>query len=162
MNIRPYISSDKDACMAVFHSNRPKFFTEDETQEFSQFLDKLPCPYFVMKAGDAEIVGCGGYFHNMEQTRGGLAWGMVLQAYHGQGLGKKLTLFRLVKLIEVAPRAELRIDTSHHTEAFYAKFGFVTVNITPHGYGLGLHKHDMIVQLNETIVEQIRTAYNEL
>ena len=161
MIIRPYQSIDKDACMSVFHSNRPKFFTTEEIQEFSQFLDKLPCPYFVLEL-DGQILGCGGHFFNAERTRGGLAWGMVHQDYHGQGLGKQLTLFRLFKLTQEAPTAQLRIDTSHHTEAFYAKFGFITERIIPDGYGLGLHRHDMTVQLDENIAERIRTAYNKL
>lgn len=162
MSLRPYQPTDKDACMAVFHSNRPKFFTTEEIQEFSQFLDKALCPYFVQESEDKQIVGCGGYFFNEERSRGGLAWGMVHQDYHGQGLGKLLTLFRLVKLTEEIPTGELRIDTSHHTEAFYAKFGFVTEKVTPDGYGIGLHRHDMTVQLDETIITTIRAAYNNL
>ena len=162
MTIRPYKTADKDACMAVFHSNHPKFFTTEEIQAFSQFLDKSPCPYFVLETENKEILGCGGYFFNEERTRGGLAWGMVHQDYHGQGLGKQLTLFRLLKLTEEIPTGELRIDTSHHTEAFYAKCGFVTAKVTLDGYAIGLHRHDMTVQLDESIAERIRTVYNNL
>lgn len=101
--MRPYQITDKPACMAIFHSNRPKFFTTEEIPEFSKFLDGPNCDYFVMETDTNDIIGCGGHYTNAEHTRGGLAWGMVHQDYHGQGLGKKLTLFRLLKLSEKAP-----------------------------------------------------------
>lgn len=160
--MRPYQIADKPACMAIFNSNRPKFFTTEEIPEFSKFLDGPSCDYFVMETDTNDIISCGGHYTNAERTRGGLAWGMVHQDYHGQGLGKKLTLFRLFKLSEEAPTAILRLDTSHHTESFYAKFGFVTEKVTPDGYGIGLHRHDMTLQLNPQVGELLRQAYSDI
>ncbi|MCQ9641500.1 GNAT family N-acetyltransferase [Chryseobacterium sp. WG14] len=51
----------------------------------------------------------------------GLSWGMVHADYHGQGIGKLLTQFRLDLLKNMYPDKSLRIETSQHTAEFYKK-----------------------------------------
>ncbi|MER3443335.1 MAG: hypothetical protein C4342_00980 [Armatimonadota bacterium] len=47
---RPYQPHDREACLAVFRSNVPRFFAPHEEREFAGFLDELPCTYFVLEA----------------------------------------------------------------------------------------------------------------
>ena len=52
MDIRPYLASDRDACLAIFDSN----FDAARRAEFERYLDRPEGPYFVMEH-DGAIVG---------------------------------------------------------------------------------------------------------
>ncbi|WP_218022956.1 hypothetical protein, partial [Calidithermus terrae] len=71
---RPYHPHDREACLAVFRSNVPRFFAPHEEREFAGFLDELPCTYFVLEAA-GEVLGCGGYYVAAGRGEGGLCWG---------------------------------------------------------------------------------------
>jgi hypothetical protein len=62
MRVREYTTGDRDACLAVFDSNVPRFFTPAEREEYAAFLDApLPGPYLVVEDEAGVVVGCGGY-----------------------------------------------------------------------------------------------------
>ena len=132
--------------MAVFDSNTPHFFDPSERADFAGFLDAEPDDYFVVTGG-SEVVGCGGVFvrDNTEDANwGGLCWGMVESARHRAGVGSFLLRQRLAYLAETYPRLEaVLLDTSQHSQGFFARFGFETLKVTPDAYAPGLDRYDM-------------------
>lgn len=130
--------------MEVFSSNIPKYFSVDERTAFEDFLRRSPGTYLVICDDNGAIVGCGGIAISRDDEHAAcLTWGMVSADKHGQGFGRTLTEARLALLPTLSGVSVLRIDTSHETEAFYKKFGFVTVRRVEHGYREGLHRCDM-------------------
>lgn len=135
--IRQYNSEDLDAVVAIFRSNIPKYFGPGEEQELRNFLfESRAADYYVVEVG-GEVVGSGGIAPNEDKTVS-LCWGMVRSDHLATGLGKKLTQFRIDAARQKFGQLPLLISTSQHTEGFYEKFGFVTVEHTPDGFGPGI------------------------
>lgn len=153
-HIRPYKPTDRDACIALFKSNIPKFFDPTELPLFEQFLDALErnVPgkagnreehYFVSEQSD-RIVACGGLCLRDEGKVTCMAWGMVDNALHKQGIGRELLLFRLQKMDEFFPGIAKVLDTTQHSFGFFERMGFRVTKITPDYYAPGMHRYDMI------------------
>lgn len=141
MNILPYTLAHREACLAIFDSNRPKFFAESERPQFIGWLDNhTTTNYFVMEEND-EIIACGGVWQEKEAA--GLSWGMVHSAFHGKGFGKAFTQYRVNKMLALFPGKTYTIETSQHTVPFYEKMGFRTEKVTKDGFAPGIDKYDM-------------------
>ncbi|MGD9588860.1 MAG: GNAT family N-acetyltransferase [Pyrinomonadaceae bacterium] len=135
--IRPFADADLDAVIAVFRSNIPKYFGPEEEQGLRDFLrDTRAEDYHVVEV-DGEVVGAGGIALNEDNTVS-LCWGMVRNDLIGTGLGKEMTLFRMDRSREKWPGVPIVLNTSQHTEGFYLKLGFRTVEHTPDGHGPGI------------------------
>lgn len=144
MKIRPYQKSDKEACLHIFESNRPKYFMAEERQQFIDWLEKPDREAYYVGEINGEIVACGGIYADDKNQLCGLAWGMVNHADHGKGYGKKLSLFRLERMTERYPSYRHELGTSQHTAAFYEKLGFETEEIIKDGFGPGLDHYRMV------------------
>lgn len=143
MEFRPYRTKDREACLELFRSNMPEYFTEEELDQFSSWIDRpLDDLYFVIE-DSGQIVACGGIFRDVVRRKAGLAWGMVHRNLHGKGYGKFLTERRLEILQNMYSDYSIGIRTSRHTEAFYQKLGFETVKVTPNGIAPGLDTYEM-------------------
>jgi len=147
MIIRRYKPSDIEAVVAIFRSNIGKYFVEAEEKELREFLEAFSDDYFVIEIID-EVVAAGGIALNEDDTIS-LCWGMVRTDLIGTGLGKKLTLFRMEKGREKWGDRPFVTSTSHHTEGFYKKLGFETVEHTPDGFGPGIDICKMRLALPE-------------
>ncbi|WP_420595545.1 GNAT family N-acetyltransferase [Deinococcus sp.] len=147
---RPYAPADRPVCLTLFDSNLPRYFAEHERTDFAAFLNKVEAesePYFVIER-DASVVACGGVGYEEFPTLAYLSWGMVRGELHGTGLGTQLTQFRLDWLRLHWPAAtHTKIETSQHTEGFYARFGFEVVEREQDGFGPGLDKVLMVARL---------------
>lgn len=144
ISIREYVDADRDVCLSIFDSNRPKYFAEHERKEFADWLDQADREsYSIMKLDD-EIVACGGIYRDAEKTHIGMAWGMVRHDLHSNGLGRRLTEFRLQQMEELYPDVPQRLATSQHTFEFYEKLGFATTKVTADGFGPGIDRYDML------------------
>ncbi|MCW2039309.1 GNAT family N-acetyltransferase [Xanthomonas campestris] len=146
--IRAYRPDDSDACIELFDANVPKFFNAGERPDFVWFLTHHAAAWHyqvVERAGD--VVGCAGYAVNANGTTASLCWGMVHPQLHRQGLGTTLLLARLEALRLRAGIERIVLDTSQHTQAFYARHGFVVQQVTQDGYGAGLDRWDMALDL---------------
>ena len=148
--VRPYRAGDRDACLALFDGNTPRFFDPSERAAFVAWLEASTQPYLVIERaveGATRIVACGGHAIEAGGTVASLCWGMVAQDVHGQGLGRALTQARLDAIRAVPQVARVSMNTSQHTQGFYARFGFVPVKVTPDGFGPGIDQWDMMLQL---------------
>jgi predicted GNAT family N-acyltransferase len=150
MNIRKYQPDDLEALVAIFRSNIPKYFTPDEEPGLYSFINDRLDDYYVVEIG-GEVVGAGGIALNadIDPQTVSLCWGMVREDHLGTGLGKALTEFRIKLAQEKYPGIALTIGTSQHTEGFYQKFGFTTVEHTPDGYGHGIDMCRMRLDVGE-------------
>ncbi|WP_161882888.1 GNAT family N-acetyltransferase [Deinococcus alpinitundrae] len=151
--LRSYTPTDRSACLELFSSNVPGFFTEHERTDFATFLDRVEGvedgaePYFVLER-EGEVVACGGVGHETFPTLAYLSWGMVRGDLHGTGLGSDLTRSRLDWLRRHWPAAShVKIDTSQSTEGFYARYGFEVMEREQDGFGPGLDRVRMMARL---------------
>ncbi len=147
ISVRLYTPADRAACMAIFSGNVPEFFDSSETADFARFLDTLAeaWAYQVLEQ-NGRVVACGGLERSGEGKRAGLCWGMVDRSLHRQGLGRKLTEARLRSAADMGVE-QVVLDTSQHTQAFYAQFGFEPTKVVRDGYGPGLDRWEMVLQL---------------
>ena len=148
MDVRPYLPTDRDACLAVFDSNAPEFFLPRERAEYERFLDDPSGPYFVMDH-DGLIAGCGGYYViGGEPTRARMAWGMVLREWQRKGLGRLLLMYRLRQITKAGGVQFVGLDTSQRSAPFFQSQGFKVAGIAADGYGPGLDRVEMAMKLN--------------
>ncbi len=143
---RSYQPSDREACLALFESNVPRFFHAGERQDFIEFLDAAECAYVVVTEGDA-VVGSGGFTLSDNGQVANLCWGMVRRDHHGQGLGALLLRARLQAIAANTPACYVRLATSQHTAGFYQRYGFVVQSIQPDGFAPGLDEVEMRLSL---------------
>jgi GNAT superfamily N-acetyltransferase len=137
-DIREYGRDDESACLGIFDSNRPKYFTGPERELFAAYLRRLDQPFFVaLVAG--QVRGCGG-FRVDDYGVSYLEWGMVHATWHRQGVGANLLRWRLEQIRQIAHTWCVLIDTSQHTAPFFARFGFQSLRTIPNGYKPGLDK----------------------
>ena len=147
VTFRPFTPADAPACLELFGSNCPPSFHPSERADYEQFLGDPEDrgDYWVMERGST-VVGCGGVWVGPE-GQSGLSWGMVRRDLHGQGLGTRLTVFRLERLRARPEVRQVRLDTSQHTETFYARQGFVVIQRTADGFAPGLDEVKMVLEL---------------
>ena len=145
---RPYRPSDMKTCLDIFDGNTPKFFSPAERAEFEQFLTKYAVAWeYQVIERNGRLVACGGHAIDSDAKSVNFCWGMVASNFHGTGLGKMLTLARLKAASALHGIATVRLDTSQHTEGFYAQFGFLPERVIPEGYGPGLDQWEMVLDL---------------
>ncbi len=146
MDLRPYLPSDRSACLALFDSNVPEFFDPAERAGFESFLDRPDCRYLAMEH-DGAIVGCGGYALDTEAGLASLVWGMVRRDSHKLGLGRFLLLFRLREIGKAGGIRMVRLDTSQHAAPFFRKQGFKDTGMVANGYAPGFDRIEMAMKL---------------
>ncbi len=134
--MRPYRADDLEAVVAILRSNIPKYFSPHEEGGLSDFLANDLEDYYVAEI-DGDIVAAGGIAKNDDDTVS-LCWGMVRNDLIGTGLGKKLTEFRIARAKEKFGDQPLVTSTSQHTEGFYEKLGFRTIEHIIDGFGPGI------------------------
>lgn len=147
MLVRDYTPADRTACMAVFESNVPEYFLVAEREQFSHFLDVLPGPYVVVEDGAREIVACGGYALEPGTATVSLCWGMVRRDRHRTGLGRLLLDARLDRIRSDALIGAVKLDTTQHSHRFFERWGFRTQRVLLDGYGPGMDRYDMRLDL---------------
>lgn len=141
--IREYGPTDRGKCLEIFESNRPEYFAAHEHQEFADWLDKPDRLTYSVVELNGELVACGGLYLADDDQHVGMAWGMVHRNSHRNGLGRRLTEFRLEQMNEMYPHMEKRLATSQLTFGFYEKLGFKTLKVTENGFGPGIDRYDM-------------------
>lgn len=147
--IRPYRQADEAACLRLFDGNTPAFFSPDERDDFRRFLGAhaLDWHYQVIER-EGRIVACGGHAIGRDGESAEFCWGMVDRGLQRTGLGRLLTRARLRAARAVPGVRRIRLDTSQHTQGFYARFGFEVERVVPDGYDAGLDRWEMVLVLD--------------
>ncbi|MFA4228566.1 GNAT family N-acetyltransferase [Xanthomonas perforans] len=146
--IRTYRPEDFGGCLGLFDGNLPAFFSAEERPDFVRFLTHHAAAWHyraIERAG--EVIACAGYSISTDGTTASLCWGMVHSQLHRQGLGTMLLLARLEDLRLRPDIEQVVLNTSQHTQSFYARFGFVVKQVVPDGYDAGLDRRDMAIDL---------------
>lgn len=161
MLFRAYEPTDAEACLALFDSNVPAYFAVSERQGFADFLAALPTSevrYLVVVDRD-RIVACGGV--GLREGEARMCWGIVDGGRHGARIGSELLLVRLLRGAELgATRAGL--DTIPKTVPFFARFGFAVVREVEDGYGPGIHRRDLSMDLDGATVARLENQLADL
>jgi N-acetylglutamate synthase-like GNAT family acetyltransferase len=152
ISILPYTALHRQGCMNAFLSNTPKFFTREEVDQFTEWLDYLEGAiqlyegednhYFVVLHND-KVIGCGGFGYSPAKDQATLAWGLVHSDYHKQHVGSALLSFRLKKIADLYPTATVLLDTTQFSYPFFERHGFVIEKITKDSYAPGMDRYDM-------------------
>ncbi|VXC67683.1 GNAT family N-acetyltransferase [Sphingomonas sp. 8AM] len=145
--VRAYDVAGRTACLALFDGNTPRFFAAGERPDFAAFLDAHPASWAfqVVERGGA-IGACGGHRVAADGETAGFCWGMVDHRQHRTGLGNILTQARLDAARAAPGVRQVRLDTSQHTQGFYARLGFGVERVVPDGYAPGLDRVDMLLR----------------
>jgi len=120
MDLRPYLSPDRDACLAIYDSNAA---SPEDRKKFEAFLSNPDGPFFVMEH-DGRILGCGGFTTSAEPGIATLVWGMVRSEAQGQGLGRYLLMYRLREIGKLPGIQRVRLLTSRPAARFFEGQGF--------------------------------------
>lgn len=145
VRVRPYMRSNKQACLALFDGNVPDFFDSTERSDFAAFLDSPSGEYFVLER-DGAVIGCGG-FAKEDRGQARFTWGMVDRKCHGQGLGRRLAEYRLQAIEDAGGFAEVELFTSQIVARFFVKLGFAVAQVEKDGFAPGMDKVQMIKPL---------------
>lgn len=136
INIRSYQVADIHQCLELLDGNTPKFFAQHERLLFERFLEKNEQQFFCLEQ-NSEILACGGFWSEMHGVNY-LAWGMVANKAHHQGLGSQLLQYRLDKIRQIPLAWCVLIHTSQHSAPFFEKHGFEIYHVLSNGYTQGL------------------------
>jgi N-acetylglutamate synthase-like GNAT family acetyltransferase len=144
MHIRSYRIDDRPACLGILASNTPEFFVAEDRVQFAGFLDDLPGPYFVVE--HEGVQGCGGWAMDDEDVAV-LTWGMVTRDLHRRGIGTELFRYRLNDIRMDGRAGVVRVRTVQLVQEFFARQGFRAIDIVPDGFGPGLDRVTMHLEV---------------
>jgi ribosomal-protein-alanine N-acetyltransferase len=140
--IRKYTPDDKEALIHLLRLNTPEYFAASEEVDLLYYLDHHASDFYVIEIGD-NIVGCGGINFAEEDTIGKLSWDIFHPRYQGQGLGSKLTRFRIEKIKENPSVKSITVRTSQLAYKFYEKLGFELTKTEKDYWAPGYHMYQM-------------------
>ncbi|WAS91378.1 GNAT family N-acetyltransferase [Nannocystis punicea] len=144
VKIRPYTPADREACLALLRSNIPEHFSPAEEAELARFLDALPGPYFVVEDG-GRLIASGGIAAERDGVTATLCWGIVDATRQRSGVGTELLEHRLDVFLRDNPQIrQLQTNTSQKVQGFYAKHGFIVVEVRHRAYGPDLDHVRMV------------------
>ena len=155
MKARNFEEQDTEACLRIFDGNCPPYFATEERTAFEHWLacqgktlknaykNTSLETYRVIENEGGELIGCGGYYLNSDQTEARFAWGMIRRELQHQGIGRHLSMQRIEEIKGNYPLAEITLATSQHTVPFYIQLGFEVLDIIPSGFAPKLDKYEM-------------------
>lgn len=141
--LRPYQPADRDACLVLFDENCPANFAPNEREDYVRFLAEKTAHYQVCLLGD-RVVGAFGVLPDEPQGLA-LRWILLSPTVQGQGIGRTI-MAQVIALVRARGASALYIGASHRSAPFFAKFGARETARTPHGWGPGMHRIDMVLE----------------
>ena len=146
LRLRPYTGAERERCMAIFQSNLPPYFFQNEEKAFADFLMRPTAPIMWQSAVVRLLAAVAIDRHR--KANGGHGLGMVRRDRQKDGVGTFLLLNRLQGIAIQLTNCTVHLDTSQHTFTFFQKFGFEVQKISENYYGEGLHRYDMTLQID--------------
>lgn len=144
MLIRTYTNTDSPFVLQLLQLNTPVAFAPEELADFQHYLSTEKEDYFVVELND-QLVTCGGINYFQKEGHARISWDMVHPEHQGKGIGKELLHYRLERIEQQGIQA-VQVRTSQFAEAFYARAGFKTKEITPDYWSVGYDLYDMWLQ----------------
>jgi ribosomal protein S18 acetylase RimI-like enzyme len=138
--IRNYRPEDKVAVLAAFRTNTPQYFSPQEEEALSHYLDHEIESYSVLLL-NGQIVAAGGI--NIKNEIGYISWGFVAADYHQKGLGKRLLAHRVRELQQIDQIRQIIVRTSQLVYLFYEKSGFRLIDTQKDYWAEGFDLYEM-------------------
>ena len=151
MNIRRYHSKDKDAVLELLRLNTPSFFAPSEEREFVEYLKKDSHNYFVV-VHSGKCIGAGGFnkgFDGGKTAR--ISWGIIHPIWHGKGVGRELTQFRIEQIKKNDEVEKIIVRTTQIVHGFYSKMGFELENMEKDYWAPGFDLYQMKMKINNNL-----------
>lgn len=145
LQFRLYRPADQSACLSLFDSNCHDFFAPEEICDYERFLAGRPSGYEVCLDGST-ILGAYGLTVNQASRRSRLHWIMIDASVHGRGVGTKI-MHRVLHVMDSSDVHVLDIAASQKSAPFFARFGAVERSRRADGWGVGLDRVDMELEL---------------
>jgi N-acetylglutamate synthase-like GNAT family acetyltransferase len=123
MDVRPYETRDRSACLGVFDSLTPDLLDPSARPVFESWLDRAACAYFVMEHEES-VVGCGGYTLSPVRSSATLCWGMVRRSAQKAGLGRFLLMYRIREIGRQGSVSVVLAHSPRPSAGFFEKQGF--------------------------------------
>ena len=152
----PYASQYRAACLALFDENCPEYFAENERADYLAFLAGSPTGYRVCLLNE-RVVGAFGVIDTGGAGRRRLNWILVSRGAQGRGIGRGL-MSEAVRIAKGEGAAHVDIAASHKSAPFFAKFGARELRRLADGWGHGMHRVDMELQVAEIPANVIFSA----
>lgn len=133
------------ACLAIFDANCPEYFAPNERSDYAEFLEDPPEGYEVCEVSHSVAAAFGLVKAGEAGTR--LVWIMIDSRMHGHGLGRAI-MQRVMAMPAAIAAGSIGIAASHKSEPFFARFGAVVTRRTRDGWGPGMDRVDMTLDLS--------------
>ncbi|SRR5690554_232885 len=140
--IRKYLNSDKHKIIELLRKNTPQYFDSSEEKDFENYLDNEIEDYFVYEV-NSEIIGAGGINYFTEQKLARISWDMIAPNSQGNGIGKKLTQYRINHLKEKENIELIVVRTTQLVCKFYEKMGFELEKVEKDFWAKGFDLYQM-------------------
>jgi GNAT superfamily N-acetyltransferase len=144
LSFRPYASADREECLRLFDANCPEFFAPNEGSDYADFLATRSQTYRVCER-EGHIIGAYGL--NPAEPGTALNWILLSPASQGQGVGSMI-MKRIIAEIRASGGSPLHISASHKSAPFFAKFGADEISRVRDGWGRGMHRVEMRIDLD--------------
>jgi hypothetical protein len=147
VSVRIYTYTDKEDLLDIFHSNCPKYFKEDDLEDFTSFLDTYADERFKVIMSNGKVIGCGGHYIKHSDRVIGIAWVMFRRFSIGRGNILKVSseLFNhiLASIQSEGVFYDIVVNTTRLLEKSFERFGFKTEMIIHKGFGVDLDHYVM-------------------
>jgi N-acetylglutamate synthase-like GNAT family acetyltransferase len=121
--IREYSYKDKSKVIELLRKNTPEYFDASEENDFENYLENEVEDYYVFEE-NSEIIGAGGINYFTEQKLARISWDIINPKSQGNGIGKKLTQYRVNHLNRNPNIESIIVRTTQLVFKFYEKMGF--------------------------------------
>ena len=140
--IREYSNKDKPKITELFIKNTPEYFDTSEENDVENYLENEIEDYFVYEE-NSEIIGAGGINYFTEQKLARISWDMIDPKSQGNGIGKKLTQYRINHLNRNPKIEFIIVRTTQLVFKFYEKMGFELEKIEKDFWAKGFDLYQM-------------------
>ena len=147
LSFRAYLESDKESCLSLFDENCPDYFAPNERGDYEAYLASNPAEYELCLQNN-NTVGAFGLFKESEQVAD-LNWIFLSLKAQGSGIGSIMMQKAKSRAVDLGVEV-IQIATSHKAYKFFEKQGAVSVSEMEDGWGPGMHRIDMKLQIVPT------------
>lgn len=144
VSFRQYRRDHYEVCMSLFDANCPAYFAPNERADYEAYLSSVPVGYEIAYL-DNESCGAFG-FQILDAVQARLQWILVAPSAQGMGVGLQM-MTRVKNLADSRRTQEVHIAASQKSAPFFARFGAKPGVTTPHGWGHGMHRIDMLLSV---------------
>ena len=144
LEFQKYIDSKYEECLELFELNCPTYFAEEERKDYKQFLEHDRDVYLLGYENGSLICCFGVTEHNKDLCS--LSWIMVHPKHHKSGFGNEMMSYFISYAREKNKKTAM-ISTSQYANNFFEKYGAREIAFEENGWGRGMHKIDMCIEL---------------